>query len=83
MEINFQKLMDKERIAQIKKWGIQEHTEAEWITILVEEVGELAQAILQKKYTIDELVQVATVCQAMYEDYYMKEGYKNGLYNKI
>lgn len=35
-------LQEHER--QIARWGVQSHTPAEWIMILAEEVGELAQA---------------------------------------
>lgn len=35
-----------ERIAQNKKWGHQNHPFEKWMTILMEEVGELAEAVL-------------------------------------
>jgi len=36
-----------ERARQDEKWGEQNHDDAWWLAILVEEVGETAQAILQ------------------------------------
>ena len=35
-----------ERAFQIDKWGLQNHDPAVWMTILMEEVGELAERIL-------------------------------------
>lgn len=37
-----------ERIRQDEKWGLQHHFYHEWLAILVEEVGEVAQAILER-----------------------------------
>ena len=42
-----------ENIAQLKKWGIQEHSLFVWYTILCEEVGELGKAILNYEYARD------------------------------
>ena len=60
--------VDCENMQQIKKWGIQSHSAFAWITILVEEVGELAQATLNSEYGQDtkkivfkEAIQVATL----------------------
>lgn len=58
-----------ERERQNDKWGVQNHDNGWWTAILVEEVGEAAQAALQARfggrYTEDdlrmELVQVAAV----------------------
>jgi hypothetical protein len=36
-----------ERIRQDKKWGEQNHDDWKWLAILVEEVGEAAQAMMQ------------------------------------
>lgn len=36
-----------ERAKQDRKWGVQTHPASTWLTILTEEVGELAQAILE------------------------------------
>lgn len=35
-----------ERLAQLRKWGPQKHSLSIWLTILAEEVGELAQEVL-------------------------------------
>jgi NTP pyrophosphatase (non-canonical NTP hydrolase) len=53
------------------KWGVQNHTQEEWLTILGEEVGEVARAILEKQpenYR-EELIQVAAVCMAAVENF--------------
>lgn len=57
-----------ERLAQINKWGDQHHTRPYWLAILMEEVGELAQCIVQRKPYEDELIQCAAVCVAWLED---------------
>jgi len=36
----------KEQERQTKKWGIRDHEPLSWLAILVEEVGEVAEAIL-------------------------------------
>ena len=38
-----------ERIRQEAKWGPQHHSKEKWLTILTEEVGEVARAILENK----------------------------------
>jgi NTP pyrophosphatase (non-canonical NTP hydrolase) len=65
-----------EREQQDAKWGEQNHQPADWATILVEEVGEVAKAALEWKFAgrslrlyRDELVQVAAVAVAMIECY--------------
>ena len=62
-EIILQRIQD-ERDRQDVKWGSQRHLASEiWLAILVEEVGEVARAVLDEKpedYT-KELVQVAAV----------------------
>jgi NTP pyrophosphatase (non-canonical NTP hydrolase) len=73
--------VEAERHRQYAKWGLQTHPLTTWNTILSEEVGELAQAILRKhrlyyaaperKYTAArkriraEAVQVAAVALAI------------------
>lgn len=65
-----------ERIRQNEKWGHQRHQYGEWLTILVEEVGEVAQSMQRNKgwgkesdaddlYT--ELTHVAAVAVAIAE----------------
>ena len=67
-----------ERDRQDAKWGPQDHTLPEWITILLEEVGELAAAILCHKFGNDdhpeldwrkEAIQVAAVALSMVEQF--------------
>jgi len=38
-----------ERYRQEEKWGPQHHSKEKWLTILTEEVGEVARAILENK----------------------------------
>jgi len=71
-----QRLFDEillERERQANKWGEQDHTSIEWVTILVEEVGEVAKAAwADRKYTDhnyrEELIHVAAVCVAAIEN---------------
>lgn len=72
-----------ERIKQDLKWGEQNHRPADWITILVEEVGEASKAALESKFLVcgkeglttrkalenlrEELIQVAAVAVASVE----------------
>lgn len=67
-----------ERDRQDSKWGPQDHTLPEWVTILMEEVGELAAAVLCHKFGNDdhpeldwrkEAIQVAAVALSMCEQY--------------
>jgi NTP pyrophosphatase (non-canonical NTP hydrolase) len=65
-----------ERDRQDAKWGVQEHHPATWQLILVEEVGETAEALLdddRERYR-KELVQVAAVAIAAIEDLDRREG---------
>lgn len=72
----------EERINQNAKWGIQRHEMGKWLAILVEEVGEVAQA-MQNGMTSEketdahdlykEIIQVAAVAAAMAEQ--LKEEY--------
>jgi len=57
-----------EHFAQIRKWGIQEHSAFEWLTYTAEELGSLAKAISENQYrggpkekVISEAIQVATL----------------------
>lgn len=66
----------KERMSQEAKWGQQNHDGPLYLTILTEEVGEVAKAILDHRYKNDdpieirkELIQVAAVAIAMVENY--------------
>lgn len=63
----------KERIRQIKKWGIQKHDYPQWLTILLEEVGESSKAYLEHGNLHEELVHVAAVAVAMVESFEDRE----------
>lgn len=65
-----------ERDRQNEKWGRQRHAYGEWLKILIEEVGEVAQAMQRDmnwgKETdasnlYKELIQVSAVAQAIAE----------------
>jgi NTP pyrophosphatase (non-canonical NTP hydrolase) len=59
----------RERVRQDERWGIQRHGPDRWMTILVEEVGEAAQASLDRKWEAyrNELIQTAAVAIAAIE----------------
>jgi NTP pyrophosphatase (non-canonical NTP hydrolase) len=68
--------IDDERTRQDTKWGIQRHDYGTWLQILIEEVGEVAQAMQKAKgwgkesdasdlYT--ELIHVSAVSAAIAE----------------
>lgn len=78
MEVNSIVILDvmSERIRQIKKWGIQRHEYGEWLKILIEEVGEVAQAMqsgakwskeTDSSNLYNELIQVAAVACSIAE----------------
>jgi NTP pyrophosphatase (non-canonical NTP hydrolase) len=64
-----------ERIRQDKKWGEQNHSPSEWVSILGEEYGEVCKEVCDNigKPVRDwtnyqkELIQVAAVCVSMIE----------------
>lgn len=65
-----------ERERQDAKWGEQNHTPVEWLSVLVEEVGEAAQRANEihwhdnpdsRREYHDEMVQVAAVAVAALE----------------
>lgn len=65
-----------ERARQTRLFGEQSHTPYEWLAILMEEVGEVANAVLywqehgEYSLTIEqEMVQVAAVAVAAIEDF--------------
>lgn len=59
----------KERDRQDRIFGVQNHSASLWLTILAEEFGEAATAILEQdqENLREELVQVAAVAIAMVE----------------
>lgn len=66
----------EERNRQLDKWGDQRHTHEHWLSILTEEVGELAKALNEdgsKEEILGELIQVAAVAVAWLEDGYSRE----------
>jgi NTP pyrophosphatase (non-canonical NTP hydrolase) len=65
-----------ERCRQNEKWGIQRHDMGRWLAILVEEVGEFAQAMQEDTVShkttdannkLKEIIQVAAVAAAIAE----------------
>jgi NTP pyrophosphatase (non-canonical NTP hydrolase) len=60
---------DVERKRQDEKWGEQNHGDLYWLGILMEEVGELAQAVIEGKRLERnaELIPVAAVAVAWRE----------------
>lgn len=77
-----------ENAEQIKKWGVQTHTSFEWLTYLVEEVGELAAAISEHEYregkakeVFREAIQIAVLALKIAEMF--KEQIINEAFNKI
>jgi NTP pyrophosphatase (non-canonical NTP hydrolase) len=74
-------LINKERDKQDKKWGALPRclSDVIWLTILIEEVGECAQAVLKQDWgnLKVEIIQVATVAIAWLED---SENHNNGSY---
>ena len=60
-------LVNQERKYQDTKWGIQEHDPHKWMSIITEEVGEAAEAILKGDYdnACVEFIQIAAVAVAI------------------
>ena len=79
--IDIFELIIKERERQDKKWGnMPKHlSDVIWFTILLEEVGEVAQDILKQnwQHIKIELIQVLAVGVSWLED---EENHDNGLY---
>ena len=69
--------IEVERHIQDKKWGNPRNlSDGKWMLILAEEVGEVANAILEDQHWIeirDELIQVAAVAVAWMDDLYERE----------
>jgi NTP pyrophosphatase (non-canonical NTP hydrolase) len=68
--------VEKERFRQNAKWGRQRHSHGDWLKILIEEVGEVAQAMQtgqgwgkdsDANDLYKELIQVAAVAVAIAE----------------
>jgi NTP pyrophosphatase (non-canonical NTP hydrolase) len=62
-------LITAERRTQDEKWGVQDHLPVKWMSILMEEVGEAAKAVLDNRPVEyqRELIQVAAVAMAAIE----------------
>jgi NTP pyrophosphatase (non-canonical NTP hydrolase) len=78
-----------ERVRQDSKWGIQRHDLGTWLMILVEEVGEVAQAMQKNKGwgkdtdandLFMELIHVSAVSAAIAEQL-LEEREQNGKEN--
>lgn len=61
-------LLVNEDMNQLAKWGFQTHSLSEWVTIIAEEFGELAKAVMEHHYRdgdpaniVKEATQVATL----------------------
>lgn len=74
LNFNFARAITHEHINQFNKWGIQAQTLPEWLMFLIEEVGELAEAIAEFMYRdgspidiYDEAIQVATLAAKIAE----------------
>ena len=74
-------MVKDENFRQIQKWGVQSHLAFLWYTVLGEEVGELAQAILNfeiggedRGNVTKEAMQVATLALKIAEMYSFKQG---------
>ena len=59
----------RERNKQDEKWGEQNHDSGKWLAILIEEIGELAQEMLEENplNATAELTQVVAVALAWLE----------------
>ena len=62
------RIIYEERNRQDIKWGEQHHTNLFWLGILIEEIGEIAKAILENGDIFEELIQSIAVCIAWIED---------------
>ena len=61
----FYDLIESERNAQDAKWGEQNHSDEKWLAIAVEELGEVAKAVLENNDVelLPEIVQVVAVLE--------------------
>ena len=49
------RLIADERVRQVEKWGEQNHPPEVWLAILTEELGEMAQEMLNLRNTTEQL----------------------------
>lgn len=74
--------IDTEREKQDKKFGVQDHGDLYWLAILMEEVGEAAQAIIQERTFEEvekEMLHVAAVAVSWIECHLRNTGPAAGL----
>lgn len=82
----FEELVVLERTSQDEKWGEQNLSPEKWLTILMEEIGEMSRSMLEQYpnpnkaqarsnrfYLEQELIQCAAVLKAMWDS-----GKRNG-----
>jgi NTP pyrophosphatase (non-canonical NTP hydrolase) len=76
VDLRIMNAIAQERQRQDEKWGIQNHGDGKWAAILMEEVGEVATAILHNdpKNLREELIQVAAVAAAWVEALDRRQG---------
>lgn len=61
------RFIESEMDRRVEKWGKQEHDNLTWLTMLAEEVGKAAQAILQDGDVNTEVFRIAAVAAAWLE----------------
>ena len=69
-----------ERERQAERWGDQtEHTDLEWMSILTEEIGEVAKDVNDQRMAgmFEELIQCAAVCFAWSEAFITRGAVKH------
>ena len=68
------KCVEAERGRQDEKWDEQSYDFHLWLTILMEEVGEVARAVWDEheEHAAAELIEVAAVAVAAVEDFYRR-----------
>jgi NTP pyrophosphatase (non-canonical NTP hydrolase) len=78
-------LVQTEMLRQQQLWGIQDHPQAMWMTILMEEVGEAAHAALEDDVDNyeEELVQVAAVAMSALKNFKHQQLVKQEMDNVI
>ena len=84
MKQETREVIEIERFRQEDKWGEQNHSPEWWMQILMEEVGEVAKALLEAKFGHQgslvkyrkEMIHVAAVAVAAIESYNRNEAKK-------
>ena len=67
---DYQALVQAEMDRQVEKWGEQRHWDHEWLAIVMEELGEVAKAIVEgkPKEMREEMIQLAALIETWYRD---------------